>query len=507
MGVAKVIVERLSFEEGAPPYHSYHAAQHSVRYLLVRAHLRGKRVLDVACGQGFGSYLMADWGAAQVVGVDIAPDAIKSARSIFRHKNVRYVLGDACNLDQVLAKERPFDLIVCFETIEHVSDPARLLKHLVNFRAPDGTVVISCPNDNVGQVCNPYHSRPYTFEEFRELTTLELGTATQWLLGVPVCGQMNYSLGDPAAEDPGSEPINITRLQDLSNTFVAPAQENTSPNCADCTYYVGIWGGALTPNAVIAPQSHSSFLQPWRTIDYLQSKLAEIEAAKQAIETHLNERDHQITELEQILVSTDFHHEAYQLMRRRLIHHAEERNHTIEQLTEARRELSHTEAARKRLESVLRAMNLEWRSERPKRAIALWKRLWRELHLAGKLNQLMHYIRFDAVEGRESANKDRRLVQVSGLFDAAYYRARYPDVAEAGVDPLDHYLQVGGLEGRVPGPEFDAAWYLAQYPDIAASKLNPLVHYIRFGAAEGREVAPTVKRSAALPIAVPDETG
>src|SRR5450759_2589348 len=150
-------IERLSFDKKAPPYHAHFAAEHSVRYSLVREQSRGKRILDVACGQGFGSYLMAKWGATQVVGVDVAPDAIKAARSLFRHKKVRYVLGDATKLDQVLAKERPFDLIVCFETIEHVNDPTLLLGHLAKFLAPNGMIVISCPNDHSADEHNPFH--------------------------------------------------------------------------------------------------------------------------------------------------------------------------------------------------------------------------------------------------------------------------------------------------------------------------------------------------------------
>jgi hypothetical protein len=79
---------------------------------------------------------------------------------------------------------------------------------------------------------------------------------------------------------------------------------------------------------------------------------------------------------------------------------------------------------------------------------------------------------------------DRRIIEKSGLFDADWYQARYPDVE--GLDPLEHYLAHGWVEGRSPGPDFDGAWYLAAYPDVANAGLNPLVHYLRYGVREGR---------------------
>lgn len=69
----------------------------------------------------------------------------------------------------------------------------------------------------------------------------------------------------------------------------------------------------------------------------------------------------------------------------------------------------------------------------------------------------------------------------SGLFDARWYLERYPDIAAANLDPLEHFLGHGGAEGRSPGPRFDTRWYVDAYPDVSASGLNPLVHFIRHG--------------------------
>src|SRR5206468_4187109 len=100
--------------------------------------------------------------------------------------------------------------------------------------------------------------------------------------------------------------------------------------------------------------------------------------------------------------------------------------------------------------------------------------------------------RYGAGEGRKPNAaalqiEDKQLVESSGLFDPAWYLAQYPDAAQSGIDPLEHYLSVGAAENRSPGPGFDAAWYLAQSPDLATAKLNPLLHYLRYGAGEGRK--------------------
>jgi len=86
--------------------------------------------------------------------------------------------------------------------------------------------------------------------------------------------------------------------------------------------------------------------------------------------------------------------------------------------------------------------------------------------------------------------RDAQIVRASGLFDAAYYTARYPDVAESGLVPLMHFVLHGAFEGRSPNPLFDTAYYLRRNPDVAAAGINPLVHYRRRVAVERRNPHP-----------------
>ena len=72
------------------------------------------------------------------------------------------------------------------------------------------------------------------------------------------------------------------------------------------------------------------------------------------------------------------------------------------------------------------------------------------------------------------------------LFDVGYYLAHNPDVAAAGVDPYQHYLQYGWKEGRDPSALFDTRFYLTHNSDVASAGVDPLVHFEMYGAAEGR---------------------
>jgi hypothetical protein len=87
----------------------------------------------------------------------------------------------------------------------------------------------------------------------------------------------------------------------------------------------------------------------------------------------------------------------------------------------------------------------------------------------------------------------RTIAQACGLpgfFDPEWYLADNPDVEEARVKPLDHYLAVGAREGRDPNPLFDHKWYLERNPDVATAGIHPLIHYLTWGAEEGRDPSP-----------------
>ncbi|MDH4318675.1 MAG: glycosyltransferase family 2 protein, partial [Desulfobulbaceae bacterium] len=83
-----------------------------------------------------------------------------------------------------------------------------------------------------------------------------------------------------------------------------------------------------------------------------------------------------------------------------------------------------------------------------------------------------------------------RVIKESGLFDIVYYLAENPDLRNAPIDPLIHYLENGWAEGRNPNPLFATVWYLETYQDVLKAKINPLYHYIAGGWKEGKNPSP-----------------
>lgn len=97
-----------------------------------------------------------------------------------------------------------------------------------------------------------------------------------------------------------------------------------------------------------------------------------------------------------------------------------------------------------------------------------------------EIDPLVHYLSTGATEGRDP----------NPLFDTSWYLQQNPDVGEVGTNPVVHYLNAGAAEGRDPNPLFDTSWYLEHNPDVAHAGVNPLVHYLRAGALEGRDPHP-----------------
>lgn len=102
----------------------------------------------------------------------------------------------------------------------------------------------------------------------------------------------------------------------------------------------------------------------------------------------------------------------------------------------------------------------------------------------GQTNPLLHYLatgRERGLEIRPVQDSGAELIRASGVFDEAYYREQYCDIAETGADPVAHYLRHGAGEGRNPSALFDTRYYLRNNPDVARSRMNPLVHFCESG--------------------------
>lgn len=81
---------------------------------------------------------------------------------------------------------------------------------------------------------------------------------------------------------------------------------------------------------------------------------------------------------------------------------------------------------------------------------------------------------------------DPAVAAIAPFVDVAWYNTSYPDIATAGIDPVEHYAQAGWQEGRRPNAMFDPRWYLEAYPDIGKARIDPFLHYVTAGFREGR---------------------
>jgi SAM-dependent methyltransferase len=167
--------------DGVPPLHltgertlpdvpeeNYWYRRHLAVYEWIAARAHGRRVVDLACGEGYGSAVLART-AASVVGVDANPEA-------FEHARLKYTRpGLAFERDMIETWTGDVDCVVFLQTVEHVQDPDAVLARLRDLVGPEGVAYVSTPNvltlapAGEERSGNPWHVREYRPEEYRAL--------------------------------------------------------------------------------------------------------------------------------------------------------------------------------------------------------------------------------------------------------------------------------------------------------------------------------------------------
>lgn len=150
------------------PAENYWFRRHLVVYEWIAARVGGLRLLDMACGEGYGSAVLATTAAA-VVGVDANPEAHEHARLRYRASNLRFERA------LVESFREPADAVVLLQTIEHLARPAEVLAHLRSLAGEHGAVYVSTPNvltlapKGAERSDNPWHVHEYRAQEFQAL--------------------------------------------------------------------------------------------------------------------------------------------------------------------------------------------------------------------------------------------------------------------------------------------------------------------------------------------------
>ncbi|MBC0384767.1 methyltransferase domain-containing protein [Escherichia coli] len=261
-------MERLDLDM-KPAHPLEEAAIHLARYANILNHIKDKTVLDLACGEGYGSALLMQYGAKKVVGVDISVETIEKAKQLFGSTGAEYIAGDAQTVAQLLG-ESVFDVVVSIETIEHVQDPEALLKTMKKVAKEDAIFYITCPNDYwyfpTENESNPFHIRKYTFEDFPKLTQSVLGNAVSWGLGSTVWGF-------------GTAPLYSNEYQPLGTSWMRQYRseggliienDSTLPlDTSNCSFYCGIWNASnISFSSGVFPFGMDAYKKIFEAIEY-----------------------------------------------------------------------------------------------------------------------------------------------------------------------------------------------------------------------------------------------
>ena len=130
------------------------------RYNFCNEYIKGKKVLDIPCGVGWGTSLLKR--GAFIIGIDVSSDAINYAKENYENKNRKFYVG---SIQSVPLKDNSIDVVICLEGFEHVPKNigAKFIEESKRVLRPDGLLLITCPvlNECGGSTGNPYHLCEY----------------------------------------------------------------------------------------------------------------------------------------------------------------------------------------------------------------------------------------------------------------------------------------------------------------------------------------------------------
>jgi ubiquinone/menaquinone biosynthesis C-methylase UbiE len=195
---------------------------HEARYEWACTMVKGMRVLDGACGTGYGSSQLLAAGAARVDGVDLSAESVAEATQSYAAPHLAFQEADLCRLE---APDESYDVVVSFESIEHVDDDAQYVSEMRRVLRRGGTFLCSTPNRTVtnpgatiqSKPYNPFHVREYTLAELRDKLSTQFKS-------VQMLGQAPWTSGycESLERLSARSPMSAVRLHQINKMLHLP---------------------------------------------------------------------------------------------------------------------------------------------------------------------------------------------------------------------------------------------------------------------------------------------
>jgi glycosyltransferase involved in cell wall biosynthesis/ubiquinone/menaquinone biosynthesis C-methylase UbiE len=266
-----------SGERYLPSMHGTIELEHLHRYLFAKHYVGGKRVLDIACGEGYGSSILSQ-SAAKVIGVDISQEAVAHATSKYPGSNLEFRYGSC---QEIPLDEASVDVVISFETIEHHAEHDEMMSEIKRVLTPGGLLIMSCPDkleySDSTNYSNPFHVKELYKHEFKSL--LEKNFKHQQLAGQRVLyGSAIFSEG---------------LIGEVRTFMMDDVARQEFPGVSHATYMVALASDAQLPLLIsgVLEQSitDSAPIKAW---------LAEVERRDAQIEAYQNQAKQFVSEIQ-----------------------------------------------------------------------------------------------------------------------------------------------------------------------------------------------------------------
>jgi SAM-dependent methyltransferase len=281
------------------------AIEHLHRYVLGQSLAGGQSVLDIACGEGYGSYLLAQ-AARRVVGVDVSADTVTHARQKYRRPNLVFEVGDCVALPLAAGS---VDVVVSFETIEHHDRHQEMMREIKRVLRPGGCLFISSPNKTVYSdrtgFKNPFHVKELYREEFEDLLRQHFRAHALFgqllcdgsvILGLDGCG------GDAERSEGDFEAVARSPWREESRYFLAIASDAPALPPVPTGAFDGrrIWATRQHLYETLASSEHQVVQATATAV-----RLAKTESRLLKTESRLAETESRLAETESRLAETE----------------------------------------------------------------------------------------------------------------------------------------------------------------------------------------------------------